>query len=250
MIRALVVDDERLARVGLTRQLAALGGVEVVAEAGDGESAVAAIAAHRPDVVFLDVQMPGGDGFDVIARVDPATMPAVVFVTAFDEFAVEAFEAEAADYLLKPVDPARLAQAVDRVKRRLASRTAESGAAQVAALLDRVGRGRRVERIPVPDRGAFVFLSVPEITRAESDANYVTLQWRGKPYRLRATLDAMRQRLGDRFVQVSRSALVNRDLIDRVEYFVQGRYVITLRDGTRVESSRSFRDRVAALIHE
>jgi len=247
--RVLIVDDERLARTGLRRELARLDRIEVVGEASDGASAVEAIARLEPDLVFLDVQMPERDGFQVIEAVGPERMPAVIFLTAHDQYAIRAFEADAIDYLLKPIDPARLARAVERALTRLKSPDAGALATQLTSLLDRLGQGSAPERrIPVEHDGRFHFVPIDEIDWVEAAANYVRLYAGRRAHRVRSTLEQMERRLGPGFLRVSRSALVSERAVEMVEPFVKGSYVLLLRGGARVRTARSHRERIEALL--
>ncbi|MEZ4585299.1 MAG: LytTR family DNA-binding domain-containing protein [Gemmatimonadales bacterium] len=247
--RVLIVDDERLARAGLRRELGRLEGIEVVGEAADGASAVDAIARLEPELVFLDVQMPELDGFQVIAAVGPTRMPSVIFLTAHDQYAIRAFEADAIDYLLKPVDPARLARAVERALKRLEAPDAGALAARLGGLLDRLGQGGGTERrIPVEHDGRFHFVPIDEIDWVEAAGNYVRLHTGRRVHRVRSTLEQMERRLGPGFLRVSRSALVRERAVEMVEPFVKGSYVLLLQGGARVRTARSHRDRIEALL--
>jgi two-component system LytT family response regulator len=250
VIRVLIADDERLARSGLRRQLGLVPELRIAGETADGASTVRAIRELRPDLVFLDVQMPGGDGFEVIRAVGPASMPAVVFVTAHDEHAIRAFEADAVDYLLKPVDPERLAAAVSRALRRVRAGPAAELVARLETLLSRVAGDAppAPDRIAVEVEGRYRFLEPTEIDWVEARGNYVALHAGGRSHRLRATLDAMERRLGGRFLRVGRSMLVNRDAIEAAEHFVKGSWVLFLRGGTRVRTSRHYRSRLDPLL--
>ncbi|MGE0554848.1 MAG: LytR/AlgR family response regulator transcription factor [Gemmatimonadales bacterium] len=248
--RVLIVDDERLARAGLRRELGRLEGIEVVGEAADGASAVDAIARFEPDLVFLDVQMPELDGFQVIAAVGPERMPSVIFLTAHDRYALRAFETDAIDYVLKPVDPARLARAVERALKRLQAPDPGALAAQLAGLLDRLGqaRGEADRRIPVEHDGRFHFVPIEEIDWVEAAGNYVRLHTGRRVHRVRSTLEQIERRLGAGFLRVSRSALVGERAVELVEPFLKGSYVLLLRGGARVRTARSYRDRIEALL--
>lgn len=252
MIRVLIVDDERLARTGIRRQLSQFGELEVVGECADGNAAVDAIEGLAPDLVILDVQMPERNGFQVIETVGPERMPAVIFLTAHDEHAIRAFEADAVDYLLKPVDPVRLQHAIARAIRRLEAGTRDELASRLDALLRRLDRGRPPEleqsRIPVEEGGQFHFVDPAEILWVEAAANYVRLHTTRRVHSLRATLESIEERLGQRFLRVSRSALVNRQAVDVVEPFLKGSFILVLKGGARIRSSRSYRDNLTALL--
>lgn len=243
-MRVLIVDDERLARRGIRRQLARFDGLEIVGESADGAAAVQAIGDLAPDLVILDVQMPELDGFQVIEAVGPGRMPAVIFMTAYDEHAIRAFEADAVDYLLKPVDPARVERAVARALRRLEGGGGDL-ASRLEALLRRLDRppsDASVRRIPVEDRGRFHFVDPAEILWVEAAGNYVRLHTLDRIHRVRSTLEAMERRLGGRYLRVSRSAVVNRDAIEEVEPYIKGSFVLILTGGGKVRSARRYRE--------
>jgi len=222
-LRVLIVDDEPLARRRLVRLLANEPDVSVVGECGDGASAVRALERLSPDLLLLDVRLPGMDGLALLQAARPARRPAVVFVTAYDRYAVQAFEHEAVDYLVKPVDGERLRGAVDRVRRRL-----------------------RLGRLPVMSRGRGVFLQVAEIEWIEAAGNAVHLHVAGAVHRLRVPLSRLLQRLDPaRFRQVSRSAVVNLDRVREVQPLSHGDAVVVLQSGQRVRVSRRYRQAVS-----
>ncbi|HEU4452316.1 MAG TPA: LytTR family DNA-binding domain-containing protein [Longimicrobium sp.] len=244
MIRALIVDDEPPARRRLRALLSAEADVEVAGECGDGLQAVEQIRALRPDVVFLDVQMPEAGGFEVVEAVGPHRMPAVVFVTAYDEFALRAFEVHALDYLLKPYDRERFAATLRHVRARL------GGAAELAprllSLLDETrARPAYLERIPVRSGSRIQLVPVAELDYLQADDNYVRLHTGGRSHLVRETLGAMEARLDpERFLRVHRSLVVNLSRITELEPLFSGEYVLTLRDGTRLTTGRSYRARL------
>ena len=255
-IRVVVVDDEPLARERLRTLLASRPEVELVAECGDGGSAVETIAATRPDLVFLDVQMPELDGFEVLDALrllDPPALPAVVFVTAYDAYALRAFEVRALDYLLKPFDRSRFDEALGRALERLRGResagmTVESGA--LAALLAelRAERGWR-ERFVVRTGSRISFVRTEEVDWIDAEGNYLRLHVAGRTHLVRETMKSVEAELDpSRFVRVHRSAIVNVDRIASLEPYFHGEYVVTLRDGARLTSSRSHSARLRALL--
>ena len=258
----LVVDDEPLARQGVRELVCEQPGVAAVREAPNGAAAVRMIRERRPDLVFLDVQMPRVDGFGVIEAVGAAAMPPVIFVTAYDEHALRAFEVHAIDYLLKPVDPARFRDAFERARRAAARDDVDALRAALAAVLPLV-RGARAAagaaaapgdagdaRIPVRTQGRVVLVRPDEIDRVEALGNYVRLHGRGGALRHRATMDEMEALLGPAFVRVARSTLVRSAAVRYCEPLGKGSWVLVLHDGTRVESSRHYRDRLTALLGE
>jgi two-component system LytT family response regulator len=241
-MRVVVVDDERLARQRLKRLVAAAGIADVVGEAADGASAVACIEATKPDVVLLDVQMPEQDGFAVVRQLRPP-QPLVIFVTAYDEFAVAAFEVHAVDYLLKPVSRERLLAALGRAQERIA-RPADLHAA-LAALLDHLGTTRTIERLPVRSQGHIDLVDVASVDWIEAANNHAILHIGRRTHILRDTLTRLEERLdGARFVRIHRSTIVQIDRIVRLDVAFRGDYDVTLTDGTRLSLSRTHRARL------
>jgi two-component system LytT family response regulator len=233
-LRVLIVDDEPLARRGVRARLAKQAGIEVVGECENGLAAVRAIRAQTPDLVFLDIQMPGLDGFGVVERVGQG-MPVVVFLTAHDEHALKAFDAQALDYLLKPIDDKRFARAVSSARRRIAERRA--GTAYVPA------------RIVARDRGRVILLDADDVDWAEADGDYVRLHARGRSYLVRETMKAIETRLPhQRFVRIHRSAIVNVARVKELLPHTNREFVVVLSDGTRLKLSRGYRDRLQALL--
>ena len=259
-IRVVIVDDEPLARRGIRQLLAAHDDVEVAGEARDGREAVRMLRALEPDLVFLDVQMPELDGFAVLRALD--TLPAVIFVTAFDTFAVRAFELHALDYLVKPLHEARFHQAVARARERLRSREAVELARRLSLLLAAEGKGGAEERVddvappPEPPRrlvvataGADLVLDVAEIEWIEADDYYAAVHARGRRHLIRESLASLEERLaGSRFVRVHRSALVNLARVREVRSRPGEDPAVVLHDGTRLPLSRRRRRQVAAAL--
>jgi two-component system, LytTR family, response regulator len=241
-MRVLIADDEELARTGIRQLLATRPGTEVVAECANGIETVTAIAEHAPDLVFLDVQMPGFDGFEVIEQVGGDAMPPVIFVTAYDAHALRAFETHAVDYLLKPIDPDRFHTALDHASTRIAS-------TKLTALLDSIGPGAPLEQIAVKHDGRISFVKVEAIDWIEATGNYVTLHVGAATHVVRHTLERLAQRLGTRrFIRIRRDALVSLAAIKSLEPYLKGSYVILLRDGGKLLSSRSFAARLKELL--
>jgi two-component system LytT family response regulator len=235
-MKVVLVDDEPPGRLALRQQLAALPDAEIVAECGDGASAIDAILHHAPDVLFLDVQLGGVSGLDVLERVGADAVPAIVFVTAYDRYAVRAFEAHAVDYLLKPIDPDRFREAWHRAAVRVEQERDEPDE-RVAALVGEEA-SRPLERFVVRGGGRLVFLPVESVDWIEAAGNYVRLHQGGQEHLLRRTLSGLARRLGHRFVRIRRTALVNARAIAALEPYGKGRYVVHLRGGTRLVSSR------------
>lgn len=249
MIRALIVDDEPVARRRVRRLLRADGGVEVVGEAGDGRSALAAIERQRPDVVFLDVQMPELDGFGVLQALDRPPRPTIVFVTAFDQYAIRAFEVHAIDYLLKPFTRERLLDALARVRDRLA-RGGPGGDSRIEALLGELReRPRFVQRLPARAGSRTVIVEATEIDWIQSADNYVLLHARGREFLLRETLTQLEHELDpEQFVRIHRTALVRLDRIGDLLPSAHGDYRVTLKDGTLLTLSRHYREGVERVL--
>lgn len=254
-IRTLIVDDEAPARLRLRQLLREEPDFEVAGEAANGRQAVDLIRAEAPRLVLLDVQMPKLDGFGVCAEIGAEAMPAVVFVTAYDRFALQAFEVHALDYLLKPVDRDRFRKTLKVVRARLT--VAPSGEAAVGtdrerllALLDSWHEGRRgVDRLAIKVDGRVLFLRTMEIEWLEAEGNYVKLHAAGTAHLFRETLSALEADLPpEQFLRVSRSMLVNLDFVRELQPLFYGDYAVILRDGTRLTLSRTYRDRVERLV--
>ena len=244
-MRVLIVDDERLARDKLRRFLAEAEGFRVIGEAGNGAEAAERIRRERPDVVFLDVQMPGMDGFAVIEELPGEMLPAVVFVTAHDEYAIRAFEVEAIDYLLKPFDRARLRQTLDRVRRQLGRDPGELAEKLQRLLASRAGERRPLRRIAIRSGGRIQSLPVDEVHWFEAADNYLKIHTARAVPLIRETLAELERRLDpDVFIRIHRSAIVRIESIREVECMFHGDYEVVLRSGTRLPVGRKYRDRL------
>lgn len=246
-LRVLLVDDVALARQRLARLLAAFEDVDVVGECGDVATALEAIALLQPDLVLLDVEMPGGDGFGLFGALPVNARPYVVFVTAYDHYAVRAFEANAADYLLKPVELERLAATLDRVRAQRARSAGEAGPG--AALTLPGSRPRYPARITVRSRDETAVLPVERIDWIEAAGNYLCIRCAGETHVLRETLSQMEKRLDPtRFVRIHRSRIVNIDRVVRLSPLFNGDHSVSLADGTDVVLSRTYRDALFAAL--
>lgn len=280
VIRTVVVDDEPLAREGLRVRLSREDDVDIVGEAADGPSAVEAILSHRPDLVFLDVQIPGFDGFDVVARTASTHLPAIVFVTAYDRYALRAFEVHALDYLLKPIAHRRFQDALGRVRRELRRRERDRAAADasyhravsaggdadaLATFAERLrqlldardgaslaltgGPGteapRYATRFTVRDGERYVLLRVNDVDWAEASANYVRLHVGPRRYQMRMTMSDLERQLDPaQFTRIHRSAIVNLDRVREIRPEWHGEYEVALVTGATLRLSRGYRDRL------
>ena len=235
-VRVMVVDDEPLAREGLAELLGTLPDVEVVGTYGDGESVLAAIDGTTPDVLCVDIRMPGLDGFDVVAALDPARTPAVIFVTAYDAFAVKAFEVNAFDYLLKPVTRERLTSAIDRVRDR--KRTDVLTPERLSDLLERIAptRPTHVTRLIVREVGRIVVIPASDVDWIEGADYYARLHVAQRSHLIRESLSSLEQRLDPaQFLRLHRSAIANLSRIRIVEAAERGDGVAVLTTGARIK---------------
>jgi len=243
LLRALIVDDEDLARQRIRHLLRKEPDVEIVGECAHGVEAVRAIESLSPDLVFLDIQMPELDGFGVIEAVGADRMPATLFVTAFDQHALRAFEVHALDYLLKPFDPERFRAALDRARRWCAT----GGRPDLEGLLEGVRLERPwLDRILVRQGDRHVLLRCSQIQWIEAEDNYVRLHVEGTSHLLRQTLTGLLQRLDPaQFRRIHRSAIINLDYVRELQPWTSGDHLVLMRDGTKLTLSRTFRDQMA-----
>jgi len=252
-IRTIIADDEPLARKKLRILLAAEGGVNVVAECADGKQTLASISAYKPDLLFLDIQMPEANGFEVLNKVPPADMPVVIFTTAYDQYAIRAFEAHALDYLLKPFDQERLHRSVERARAELLK---ASGRELTQRILDLLGSGSKPEarmnkRFVIKAAGRVVFLDMDEIDWVEASANYVRLHAGAQSYLLREGISSISARLAaEQFVRIHRSTVVNIDRIKELQPCNSGEYIVVLKDGKELSCSRGYRAGLQKLIEK
>jgi two-component system, LytTR family, response regulator len=245
-IRALVVDDEPLARERVLSLLQQEPDVEVVAECSDGGQAGSAIQQHSPDLVFLDVQMPGCDGFEVIQNIGTERMPMVIFVTAYDQYALRAFEVHALDYLLKPFGKERFRDTLRHAREGLERRRAGDLGRRLLALVNDVKpEPPRVDRLVVKSGGRVFFLRTDEIDWIEAAGNYVKLHLGEESHLFRETMNNMEGRLdAQRFVRIHRSRIVNTDRIKEMQPWFNGEYVVVLQNGARLTLSRGYREKL------
>jgi two-component system LytT family response regulator len=254
-IRTVIADDEELARRGLKALSQRCGDLELICECRNGREAVDAIHRYRPDLVFLDVQMPGKTGFDVISAVAGVPRPHVVFVTAYDNFALRAFEVHALDYLLKPVNEERFDATVGRVREAMSHATDNAivqRVRQVAADLQIAASpsmATAVDRLPVKANGRIILIRFADIDWIEADRDYVSVHVGGKTWLMRETIAAVELRLAlSGFVRIHRSALVNADRVKELRPRDKGEYTVVLNDGTELKLTRNYRASVERLV--
>lgn len=256
-IRTLVIDDEPPARQRLIVLLGDEPDIEIVGEAGSGSAAVRAITELQPDLVFLDIQMPGFDGFDVLRATTGIHQPLVVFVTAYDEHALKAFDVQAVDYVLKPVVEPRFRAAVRRAVARLRETPRPELTRALTRLLESVGAGEPPTSSPneLPTRfairhdGRVVFVPLEEIAWVGADGDFVQVHARKQTYMVRETMAEVEARLPTRrFVRVHRSAIINVDRVREIQSWFKGDYVVLMDDGSKIHTGRTYRQRVQAII--
>jgi two-component system LytT family response regulator len=246
-IRTLVIDDEPLARERIRALLGEQPDVDVIGEARDGEEAVQAILTHEPDLVFLDIQMPKMDGFEVIRTVGPENMPLVVFVTAYDQHALKAFDVRALDYLLKPFDRERFAESIGRVRQAIERSGSDEIGRRLLELVRELkpGGAGRSERLVIKSAGRLFFLRTDEIDWVEAAGNYVKLHVGTEEHLLRETMNGIELKLDpEKFFRIHRSRIVNMERIKELQPWFNGEYVVILRNGTKLTLSRGYREKL------
>jgi two-component system LytT family response regulator len=265
-IRTLIVDDEPLARRGLELRLSGEPDIEIVRQCGNGEEAVRAVSELQPDLMFLDVQMPGLDGFSALRAIPASQLPLVVFVTAYDHYAIRAFEASAVDYLLKPIDDSRLHQALYRVRQQRREREADEHCARLLNLLgelsgkpqltldealdeDGSGRLKRGDnKISIRDGGRTVRVDTADIRWIDAAGDYMCIHTHTETHILRATMRELERQLdARRFQRVHRSTIVNVDKVKSMRAHINGEYFLTLECGHELKLSRSYKDKIDLL---
>ena len=249
-IRTLIVDDEPLARERLRKLLQAEPEIELIGECANGREALEAIRKDSPDLLFLDVQMPELDGFGMLAALKTDKLPLVVFVTAYDKFALKAFEVHAVDYLLKPFDRERFKAALERAMTRLKKEQSGELNQKLSALLaDLKPAPKAPDRLAVKTEGRVLFVKLDEIDWIEAADNYVSLHVGGESHLLRETMTALETKLApEKFLRISRSAIVNVERIKELQPMFHGEYVVILRTGSKLTLSRSYRDKLQQLL--
>ena len=265
-IRTILVDDESLATQGLTLRLQAHEDVEIIETCQNGREAIRAIKTHKPDLVFLDIQMPGFDGFSVVSGTMDIEPPLFVFVTAYSDHAIKAFEAQAVDYLMKPVDEQRLADALERVRQRLADKKQVQEAERLRNVLaeiapdamtsfspddeETIASSRYEKLINIKDRGQIFRVDVDSIERIDAAGDYMCIYTADNSLILRETMKDLEKRLDPRnFQRVHRSTIVNLSQVRQVKPHTNGECFLILESGAQVKVSRSYRDVVARFVH-
>lgn len=259
---AMIVDDESLARKGLKLRLEQIAGIEVVAECSNGKEALAASVTSRPDVMFLDIQMPGMNGFDVIRAMQPEDMPLVIFVTAYDQYAIEAFELHAVDYVLKPVDEDRLAAAVERAREHMATQGAVTDKQRLLELVisitgksessieQLIRDGQRAAagypaRLAIKDGGETTLVAVDDIDWIDAAGDYMCIHANDATHIMRTTMKQLEGQLDPvKFQRVHRSTIVNLDRVVKVCSHMNGEFHLVLANGSAIKMSRSYKDKV------
>ena len=249
-IRTLIVDDESLARERIRNMLASDARIEIIGECGNGQDAIDAIQALSPDLVFLDVEMPGIDGFGVLEALPRERIPTIIFVTAYDQYAVRAFEVYALDYLLKPFDQERFDKAVDRAKAQLSSQHSDALSERILSALEEIKtRPIHLESLVIKMNGHVFFIKADEIDWLEAEGNYVRLHAGKESYLLRDTISALESQLDPKkFIRVHRSAIVNIDRITELQPWFHGEYRIILGEGVQLTLSRTYREKLHDLL--
>ncbi|MGD0892725.1 MAG: LytTR family DNA-binding domain-containing protein [Terracidiphilus sp.] len=248
-LRTIIVDDEPLARTALLRLLKRERDISVIGQCGDGESAVEAIRQMQPDLVFLDIQMPEMDGFQVLEAIGVKRMPVTVFVTAFDRYAIRAFDANAVDYLLKPFSPSRFSRSLARVRDRCLGRQDTQAAQRLFSLLNSRLQSDYAQRLTVAAGGRIRFVSVADIDWIEAEGNYARLHVARQVYDVRETLQALMEKLDPQeFLRIHRSTIVNLRRIREVQPWFQGSHIVLLHSGEELRMSRYQREAVERLL--
>lgn len=260
-INAIIIDDESLARKGLRLRLEQMPAVVIAAECSNGREALEAIAEHQPDVIFVDIQMPGMSGFDLVGQLQSDNMPLVVFVTAYDEYAIEAFDVHAIDYLLKPIDDDRLEAAVDRARHHLAQQGAVSDKQRLLELIisitgksemsvgqmlqDHSGVRAYPDKLAIKDAGETTLVKMEDIDWVDAAGDYMCIHASGETHIMRITMKQLEEKLDPNiFQRVHRSTIVNLDRVVKVCSHMNGEYYLTLGNGSQVKMSRSYKDKV------
>jgi two-component system, LytTR family, response regulator len=247
---ALIVDDEPLARRSIRKCLKAFPEFTLIGECGDGASAITAIRDRRPDLLFLDIQLPESDGFQVITEVGKEAMPVTIFVTAYDRYALQAFAAHALDYLLKPFSEDRFRDALQHAKRTLEAGRQRGPNQQLARLLEQLTKKKDyLERIPVPSKGRFLFVNVRDLDWVEAEGNYLRLHGNGTSHMIRGNMNDMERKLDPaRFMRIHRSTIINLQRIREVQPWFRGHHRVVMNNGQELKLSRYQKDKLRTLL--
>ncbi|HEX8248376.1 MAG TPA: LytTR family DNA-binding domain-containing protein [Pyrinomonadaceae bacterium] len=258
IIRVLIVDDEPLARRGIRRLLERETDFEIAGEAGNGQTAFAKIASEKPDLVFLDIQMPLAGGFSLVEKISVSAKnpPEIVFVTAYDEHAIQAFEAGALDYVLKPIDPERFQKTLERVRRRIGARETPAIETELIDLLRGLAKNETqnaphafLERIPVKESGRVFFIDARKIDWIGAQGNYIEIRAGREKHLLRETMDGIESKLNPSdFLRIRRSTIVRIEKIKELQPLFNGEFAVILQDGTELSSSRRYRKNLEAIL--
>jgi len=242
-LQVLIVDDEKLSRHRLRRLLSEDAELEIAGECATGHDCLQFLATHSPDLVFLDVQMPGMDGFGVIDAIGPERMPCTIFVTAYDQFALRAFEVHALDYLLKPFDEKRLAESVRRAKRQILHREGETDRERLRNILQAMQTSTRYrDRLAVKQGENLMILRADQVDWIQAADNYVNLHCGHETHALRGTMNSLQQTLDPaKFIRIHRSAIVNLDRVKALQPWFRGDYRVVLTTGVQLTLSKSYR---------
>ena len=264
LLKTLIVDDESLARRGLAHRLKNIADIEIVGEANNGREALKLIAEKSPDLVFLDIQMPGINGFEVVQQLDIKTMPVILFLTAYDEYAVQAFEANALDYILKPIDEERLHQVLEKVRDNLNQKRAVIQKRQLLELVSQFSGEtissfaeleeknvadfvpKEPSRLAIRDAGRTTWVNQDDIEWIDAAGDYMCVQAQGTTYIMRKTMKELEKELDESILQrIHRSTIVNIKHVREMESHINGEYFLTLESGHRVKLSRTYKDKLA-----
>ena len=248
MLRVVIIDDEPLARLRIRELLKSYRDVEIIGEARNGKEAIETITNKEPDLVFLDVQMPDIDGFEILKALDAHSLPLIIFVTAYDQHALRAFEVHAVDYLMKPFDRERFGKALDQARARLAVKGGD--AQQIMNLLEDLGSRRRfLERFAIKNGETIQFIHASDVDSIEAEGNYVRLKVANSSYLLRDTLNNIESQIDPRlFVRIHRSTIVNMNRVRELQTWARGEYRVVLHNGASHTLSRGYREHFESLI--
>ncbi len=251
-IKTLIVDDEPIARDRVRRMLREENDIEIIGECGNGKEAVAFINENKPDLVFLDIQMPEMTGFEALQEINPNKTPAIIFVTAYDQYAIQAFDVHAIDYLLKPFNRERFKRAVDRVREQIEkSQTGKIDERLASLLADLTSSKKYLERLVVKSVGRVFFLRTDEVDWIEAAGNYAKLHVGREGHLIRETMNGLESKLNpDKFLRIHRSTLVNIDRIKELNPLFSGDYTVLLKNGVELTLSRNYRDRLLELFEK